>query len=114
MKTTLALIAALVVSAFAFAGTSAAAPCQASLTASVNPSAVGEEVTFDTGCLAERANVIYTVGMVNLDTGETVQVVVTGDFAYTFDSAGDYFLHLFQQRNGKQVLSLAYANQTVE
>lgn len=95
-------------------GGTATARASCSLTSSPNPSAVGQTVSFDQDCIGNGGgNVEYVVGIVNTATGETVQMTVTGDFTYTFDEAGEYFVNLFSQRNGKSVRDLASTTQTV-
>lgn len=87
------------------------------ITASANPSVVGQAVTFTVTGVSTQANVVTTFAVVNLATSETTGYTITGPVgtvAHTFAEAGEYFINVFQQRNGKQVLNLAYGSQTVE
>jgi hypothetical protein len=80
--------------------------------ASANPSAVGEAVTFTVTGLDARANVVYTLGVDGVQY-ELAPVDGVATVDHTFTAPGEYFLIVFQQRNGKQVLNLAYGSQVV-
>lgn len=111
----LVVAVALVFGSVMMAPATEARACSATLVPSVNPSAVGQEVSFDVGCLKGGGNVVYIVGIGNVTTGEGLgQFEITGDFTFTFTEAGEYAMHFFQQRNGKQVLNIAFHTQVVE
>lgn len=84
--------------------------------ASANPSLAGDAVTFTVTGISTQGNVVTTASVVNVATGETTRYTLSGPtdtFTHTFADSGEYFINVFQQRNGKQVLDLAYYTQIV-
>lgn len=112
----ISLVAAVVTFVAVLSGGSAsAAPCDAALSPSVNPSAVGQEVEIDVGCLRLNPNIEYHVSIQNLSTGEmSLHEAVTGDVSFTFTDAGEYGVQLHSQRSGKSVTIEDFYVQVVE
>jgi hypothetical protein len=84
--------------AYSSSGTAEAQQCGTSLTSDVNPSAVGQEVTFETNCL--KRNSTYRVTIWKMGEGTIAGFDIDSpQFTYTFTDTGEYRVSLWEKRN---------------
>lgn len=118
-------LAVVAFAAIPFLGSSPAraGQCEQTLIADVNPSAVGQEVTFDFGCVFYKPSVTYWLDITDENgVTDTVRVSIGGWLGtfepYTFTAAGEYDLVFYNKRaNGNEWRDwkvLATATQTVQ